>query len=54
MNWKSERILEVLDACAEEFTFPVLDNGYVYLAATRMSAYRSDDEWAIVIEVFGF
>ncbi|MEH6450525.1 MAG: hypothetical protein V7765_17775 [Oleispira sp.] len=54
MNWKSERILEALDACAEEFTFPVLDNGYVYLAATKMSVYRSDEDWAIVIEVFGF
>ena len=54
MNWKSERILEVLDACAEEFTFPALDNGYVYLAATKMSVYRSGDDWAIVIEVFGF
>ncbi len=54
MNWKSERILGVLDSCAEEFTFPVLDNGYVYLAATRMSAYRSNQDWAIVIEVFGF
>lgn len=54
MDWTSEKILEVLDACAEEFTFPVLDNGYVYLAATRMSVYRSESDWAIVIEVFGF
>lgn len=54
MDWKSERILDVLDACAEEFTFPALDNGYVYLAATRMSVYRSDEDWAIVIEVFGY
>ena len=54
MNWTSEKILEVLDNCAEEFTFPVLDNGYVYLAATRMSVYRSERDWAIVIEVFGF
>lgn len=54
MNWTSKHILDVLDACAEQFTFPVLDNGYVYLAATRMSVYRSNDDWAIVIEVFGF
>jgi len=27
-----KNILEVLDSCAEEFSFPVLDNGYVYLA----------------------
>jgi len=54
MDWTSEKILGILDACAEEFTFPVLDNGYVYLASTRMSVYRSERDWAIVIEVFGF
>ncbi|KLV03829.1 hypothetical protein ABT56_17460 [Photobacterium aquae] len=54
MNWTSEQILKILDTCAEESTFPVLDNGYVYLAATRMSVYRSNEDWAIVIEVFGF
>jgi len=32
----------------------MLDNGYVYLAATRLSAYRSASDWAIAIEVFGF
>jgi uncharacterized protein DUF7003 len=48
------RILAVLDDCAAAFTFPALDNGYVYPAATRLTAYRSDSNWAIVIEVFGF
>lgn len=32
----------------------MLDNGYVYLAATRLCVYRSQAEWAITIEVFGF
>jgi len=32
----------------------MLDNGYVYLAATRLSVFRSDNDWALVIEVFGF
>ncbi len=32
----------------------MLDNGYVYLAATRLSLHRSVSDWAIVIEVFGF
>ena len=54
MEWTSEEILEILDTCAKEFTFPVLDNGYVYLAATRMSVFSNDSDWAIVIEVFGF
>jgi hypothetical protein len=32
----------------------MLDNGYLYLAATRLSLYRSPADWAMVIEVFGF
>lgn len=51
---KSNEILKILDDCAESFTFPMLDNGYVYLANTRMSLFRSDTNWAIVIEVFGY
>ena len=54
MNWNAERILSVWDQCCESFTFPMLDNGYVYLAATRLSLYRSPEDWAMVIEVFGF
>lgn len=52
--WTSTEILKVLDDCCETFTFPMLDNGYVYLAATRLSLHRSREDWAIVIEVFGF
>lgn len=47
-------ILQVLDACCGRFTFPMLDNGYVYLAASRLSLHRSDDDWAMVIEIFGY
>jgi len=54
MKWTSEKILDTLDSCAEDFTFPVLDNGYVYLAATRMSVFGNEGDWSIVIEVFGF
>ncbi len=52
--WTPEAILQVLDKCCEAYTFPMLDNGYVYLAATRLSLHRSDVDWALVIEVFGF
>lgn len=31
-----------------------MDNGYVYLAATRLTVFRNDDDWAMTIEVFGF
>ncbi len=32
----------------------MLDNGYVYLAATRLVAYCSAADWGLTIEVFGF
>ena len=47
-------ILRILDDGAASFTFPMLDNGYVYLAATRLSLHRSETDWAVVFEVFGF
>lgn len=52
--WSPDQLLAALDQCAENFTFPMLDNGYVYLAATRLSLHRSTSDWAIVIEVFGY
>src|ERR1700722_18376366 len=53
MSFTPERILSVLDRCYEDCTFPMLDNGYVYLAATRLSLHRSVRNWAMVIEGFG-
>lgn len=47
-------ILAILDQCSAAHTFPMLDNGYVYLAGTKLSLYRSERDWAMVIEVFGF
>jgi hypothetical protein len=54
MLLEAASILSVLDRCCDAFTFPMLDNGYVYLAATRLSLYRTVADWAMVIEVFGF
>ncbi len=48
------QILQILDDCCGSFTFPMLDNGYVYLAGTRLSLYRSPQDWALSIEIFGF
>ena len=50
----SQQILKILDDATRAFTFPMLDNGYVYLAATRMSLFRSNEDWGLVIEVFGY
>jgi hypothetical protein len=54
MPFEADHILAVLDRSCDAFTFPMLDNGYVYLAATRLSLYRTAADWAMVIEVFGF
>jgi len=54
MTFDPDEILAVLDRCCDAFTFPMLDNGYVYLAATRLCLYRSATDWAMAIEVFGF
>lgn len=51
---RADEILNILDRGCDAFTFPMLDNGYVYLAGTRLSLYRSAEDWAMVIEVFGF
>lgn len=49
-----EQVLAVLDQGCRDFVFPMLDNGYVYLAAARLSLHRSDADWAVVFEIFGF
>jgi len=54
MHHTAQQILAILDQCCDAFTFPMLDNGYVYLAATRLALFRSPDDWAMTIEVFGF
>jgi hypothetical protein len=54
MQFNPEDILSTLDQCCHVSTFPILDNGYVYLAGTRLSLFRSMTDWAMVIEVFGF
>jgi hypothetical protein len=54
LDYTAEDILAALDQCCSAYTFPMLDNGYVYLAATRMALFRSAQDWAMSIEVFGF
>jgi hypothetical protein len=49
-----KEILSILDQCCENYSFPMLDNGYFYLAGTRLSLYRSTEDWAMVFELFGF
>ena len=51
---KASEILNQLDQCNSDYTFPMLDNSYVYPAGTKLSAYRDDNRWVIIIEVIGF
>lgn len=52
-SFTKEEILNQFDEHARAFTFPMLDNGYVYLADTRLSACRDESRWALIIEVIG-
>lgn len=47
-------VLRILDASAEQFVFPMLDNGYIYPAAARLSVFSGKDGWAVVFENFGY
>jgi hypothetical protein len=53
-RFDADEILAQLDACAVEYTFPMLDHGYVYLVDTRLHAYRDEERWALMIEVVGY
>jgi hypothetical protein len=53
-TYTADEILAQLDECAEQMDFPMLDNGYVYPGDARLSAYRDDRRWAVLIEVLGF
>lgn len=52
-HFSFQDILLQLDQCAEDFNFPVLDNGYVYPIDSRLTAYRDDQRWVLVIEIVG-
>ena len=51
---KRQEVLDQLDACARDFTFPMLDNGYIYPVDQRMHVMRSGTMWMMVIEAVGF
>ncbi len=50
----ADEILSQLDQCNAEYTFPMLDNGYVYPAGTKLTVYRDEKRWVLIIEVIGF
>lgn len=54
MKYTKKDILDQLDKCADKFTFPMLDNGYVYPVDTKLYGYRDESRWVLLIEVIGF
>jgi hypothetical protein len=46
-------ILEQFDSAAKNFVFPMLDNGYAYPADVRLSIFRDQVRWLIIVEVLG-
>lgn len=52
-HYTAQSILDQLDQCAHDRTFPMLDNGYVYPVDVHLTAYRDASRWAIVIQAIG-
>ena len=48
-----QSIVRILDDAASAMDFPMLDNGYTYLADVRMTLFRGGSDWALVIEQLG-
>ena len=40
-------VLKTLDNQVKRGNFPMLDNGYIYLAGTKMSVFRSGEDWPL-------
>ncbi|MDC8003888.1 hypothetical protein POV27_07480 [Aureisphaera galaxeae] len=53
-EYSAKEILRQLDDCAMGFTFPMLDNGYIYPVHSKLSAYRDERRWVLIIEAIGF
>lgn len=52
--FREDDIIEQLDSHAAGYNFPTLDNGYIYPVDARLTAYRDDRRWALVIEQIGY
>lgn len=50
---KAKQILQMLDDCAENCNFPVLDNYNFDFSQCRLSVYLERDNWIIVFEILG-
>jgi hypothetical protein len=46
-----QEILQQLDTEAESYVFPMLDNGYYYHGDQKLTIFRDEKRWAILLEV---
>ena len=53
-QFEAADVLAALDRGAEAYELPILDHGYTYLAAVRLSAFRDLTRWALVFEHLGY
>lgn len=49
-----QEILEQLDSAAGNFEFPMFDNGYYYHGDQKLTIFRDDNRWAILLETLAF
>ena len=54
IDWTEERILEVLDRFVWDGGFPEFSSQFLCLGASRLSLFRSANDWGLVIESFGY
>ena len=53
-NITAAEILTACDRAAEEYVFPMLDNGYQYPVDVRLHAYGDADRWLLLFETVGY
>jgi len=53
-KYTTDEILRQLDDDARVYHFPMLDNAYVYPGDVRLTAYRDERRWAILIQTLGY
>src|SRR5688572_9218795 len=49
-----QEILRQLDTEAESYVFPMLDNGYYYHGDQKLTIFRDENRWAILLEVLAY
>lgn len=54
MPFTEKEIIDQLNEAAADYTFPMLDNGYAHHGDQKLTLFRDEDRWAMLIEVIGW